>query len=1247
MPSQSIPVYPQGSLYWLALYKWVRYDFFNSGVNTWAKAPAQHPDSFEKLDNCFSGMDVVRRRWGYASLFTPTYAVQRLFMYQNNLTNARRILTLGTNKISAYNEDGTTYTTQIAPQTMHTPQAVLSRNYEYISTGTSQDLKWDGTLNWVPLSGPVGNTNVGGTIVGWSLTGSGVSAPSVTLNAVANPVSSVVNASQISFPLTGGGQYAEVSQQVRDGGTSGGTSSLFAVAGAAVTYSIYLKAQAGTPTVQVLLYDATGPTTIGTANFALNTSTWTRATVTATLGSYTTPQIRVAVRNPASSAAAVIYAYGAQLEYGSTANTYQDTGSSQYPAPLSNWGITAPPTAPVATPGLYLDSSSWQASTFYSNDGAVIIDSNGNLQQVTVGGLSGGVAPAWAVVVGNTTTDNQVTWTCLQLAASLTWAAHTAYTPGSFIKANSCLFQLQPLTAISTNSVVNWKYYPMVTGANGAFAYSNASSGLPHPLPAATASGTITSLMLNYGGDTTATMVAATLNGAGEVTGTTTPYGGQPQTSYSLILYGSISVPVAGNYSFTASYDDGMFFGMDGGATLVSGVYENIDEWGFTVTPFNGYPILGGNNNSGAHANLTGNFGGINVQTNTPDQFVINFPSSGTYNYEFCYTNWQTRQIFSIVQQSTYDSAPLNIYPATDISAATAPSWPSWTDTLAPKYPSVHDGAAYYWSNLGPSTDFAWTASTNYLSTNGYAVDESGNQENPYRSGVSGTAPPTFASGLNELTTDHTGGTLEWINVGKAQGNLTLLSGRVYFVAYKNSTTGNYSALSPASTNTGPITNSSVLVQWSPATSSDPQAPETVLLATLDGGDETTLYEIATVSTGSYVDNVADTTLAFNNVYAEVDAQGLQHGLLFNSPPPVNTTQGNIVIKHKGRLAMISGTQIAFSKSLDEVTTSTGVIAGNYEEDWPATWVIDVSEGATTPRALLSDGVVLYVGTERNIQSIQGDNILNFSLPQLVFNDVGVLNHSVWQRVFKEGQPVGTMWLTPDFRVMQSDFNSYTDVGAPIQDQLNGLNVAQAQSIACAMAASDGEHDLYMLAVPTGSSTVNDTLFVYNLRSGTWSVWQLADSISAMLYNINSSGAIQRLFAIPGSPFTVNVFDASYTSDRATGTPVSITSTVRTAWVPFADPRFRKMLNDIEVITAETGTMLVTIEGASTPADFASPFTVISNASLSQGVLGQGWKVFLAGTTTKYKYYRFTFATTGTNLQVLNGFNVEYVQMQI
>ena len=52
----------------------------------------------------------------------------------------------------------------------------------------------------------------------------------------------------------------------------------------------------------------------------------------------------------------------------------------------------------------------WVASTAYLT-GTIIVDSNGNLQEATIGGTSGSTVPAWAVVIGTTTNDNTVVWT--------------------------------------------------------------------------------------------------------------------------------------------------------------------------------------------------------------------------------------------------------------------------------------------------------------------------------------------------------------------------------------------------------------------------------------------------------------------------------------------------------------------------------------------------------------------------------------------------------------------------------------------------------------------------------------------------------------------------------------------------------------------------------------------------------------------------------------------------------------------
>lgn len=60
---------------------------------------------------------------------------------------------------------------------------------------------------------------------------------------------------------------------------------------------------------------------------------------------------------------------------------------------------------------------SWQPSTtaavMVGIIGAVIVDSNGNIQQCTSNGTSGAAAPAWSTVIGNNTVDGTINWTCM------------------------------------------------------------------------------------------------------------------------------------------------------------------------------------------------------------------------------------------------------------------------------------------------------------------------------------------------------------------------------------------------------------------------------------------------------------------------------------------------------------------------------------------------------------------------------------------------------------------------------------------------------------------------------------------------------------------------------------------------------------------------------------------------------------------------------------------------------------------
>jgi len=84
-------------------------------------------------------------------------------------------------------------------------------------------------------------------------------------------------------------------------------------------------------------------------------------------------------------------------------------------------GLAAPTWSTVLealTPDGSPPRGDWAASSNF-NLGFQIVDSNGNIQQVYVAGISGGTAPGvWQAVVGNLTTDGTVTWVCAQIGSA-------------------------------------------------------------------------------------------------------------------------------------------------------------------------------------------------------------------------------------------------------------------------------------------------------------------------------------------------------------------------------------------------------------------------------------------------------------------------------------------------------------------------------------------------------------------------------------------------------------------------------------------------------------------------------------------------------------------------------------------------------------------------------------------------------------------------------------------------------------
>lgn len=400
------------------------------------------------------------------------------------------------------------------------------------------------------------------------------------------------------------------------------------------------------------------------------------------------------------------------------------------------------------------------------------------------------------------------------------------------------------------------------------------------------------------------------------------------------------------------------------------------------------------------------------------------------------------------------------------------------------------------------------------------------------------------------------------------------------------------------------------------------------------------------------VDGWPDTQLVLSQAMVFTDQFGNTFGVALNQPPP----SGTLIIKHQGRLWMsgIPGSThtVYFSKSISELTMPNGFIAGHYEEAWPQDNYFDVSDGAESVSGMLSDGQTLYIGTQNHVRRLIGNSPQTFQLPQIVHPNVGVINQETWQLVFMEGAPAGAIWLTPDYRVIQSDFNTYLDIGMPVQDLLNQIG-SNAPTVAHAMFVQDGEFELYILSVPVGNTLPNVQL-VYDLRAKQWFTWQFAPGQFAgaalgTLFNINSNGTPQWLF-LGGLGTTIGQYSSALTSDNSTGSGSGTNFLVQaiTNWLDLGEPTRRKLLN--EIVFYGNANVTMSLVGANNQDDFTAndmskvtgnfrTNSIAYNQTLRQSPFGT-WNLYLTGQKTAYRYFQIMFQGTSATTPILGSYSI-------
>lgn len=562
-------------------------------------------------------------------------------------------------------------------------------------------------------------------------------------------------------------------------------------------------------------------------------------------------------------------------------------------------------------------------------------------------------------------------------------------------------------------------------------------------------------------------------------------------------------------------------------------------------------------------------------------------------------------------------------------------------------------------------------------------------------SGGGGTGASFFAI-VDLISTNATFGQVIQISMS---GPIILNAGRTYALALKNSVTGHtsdftangtpsfYPLLPVAAiqnaqnqgqdtTNFQPTGASFIAANITIAASSvDSQVDTVVLLATSDGGDLEHLYEVIQIPLSSftlgggnytftYNDTLPDTyndtyqsgsTLLNQNLWVDVDASGTVIGINDNTPPQ------NIINKpilHQGRLFATDGRSLYFSKSIDEVTTSTGLITSKWEEAWPGSNVLDIAYDNEEITGLLSDGQVLYIGTTDNVYRLLGSSASNFTIPASIFRGVGVAGQDTWTVIYKDNIPAGYIWITPDVKIMYSDFNTYQEIGKPIYPLLSNSfpdfnNIGTVTGI---QSMSYGPYSFAIFTVETGN---NPTYLIYDTKGGGWYQWirYIAEPAATLPANpvlaYTLTSGIQQLFTIIKNDNAgtfhdyLQYFDPIEGADHAldTNNPITfIPWTIETSWLALSDTASTNILNELEVWTDDQSTN-ATVWTASNSNDFLSPILVKSGPLVFSPLRTK--KLYLAGSNSVGRFHKarfFTDATTGLSSGgvILQQFQFEY-----
>ncbi len=776
-----------------------------------------------------------------------------------------------------------------------------------------------------------------------------------------------------------------------------------------------------------------------------------------------------------------------------------------------NWGITAPTAGPTVTITPSASSAiNWAASTVFSTMG-LIVDSQGNIQQLigvnaspvqypnsTQIGVSGNGQPAWNTTPGGTTPDNGWNWT--NWGPIVLWTANTTYNNGS-------------VGGTSTNPCIIYDPVTQCCFINANPGFSSGVSALSGPprFPAGFGSSIIDGSVkwFNLGS-------------------LKTPQQWQPSHLYHNL--GSVS-------------DDDSVSGIAEPVSLASGLPATpVVYWQVNDTVSAQTSGTGGT----APPWPTGLGNGTGSQTSDKQLLWLSL-GSGTRQTTHTYTAWTAQgSVFSVIVDSNNNFQVCTIGGTSSNTATAGITW-------ATGYNQTTVDGTVTWTCVGPK--MAWSANTNwYLPSSGWfppsasvpfggavITDSNGNEQAVVSSGLSGAAHPVWATSPRGAPTPDNAAIWQLVGPAVATG-LTLTKGASWAYSYESRTANDIynttappdwpSALGPPTgSQTGHVSTASPLYTVTAATpssvftlkipgSSDPQVDTIVIWRTYDGGS--TLFfltevpntpPIGGITQYQTVQDVSPDSVINNFIEAPISGT--------NNPPPVGFVP---MAYHFERIWGAVGNFVYASGGPDTLT-------GNPNESFNPLNFFEFPSPVTriVPTAT---GILVYLTSD--VCGILGGPVFSTFFSTPLVPGIGLLHY---QALDIHG---GVIYLyTADNQFIAMDPSGGAQrMGGPIQDQ---LALFDATKVYVTVHESGNDNAIFVSNGTTGWYRLNPSQFPNG--TSVWSPFATITNGAGAVQSIEVSNGVHRLL-VGGIGAGQNILMRDFSTYEDNGTPYTCSFTM-------------------------------------------------------------------------------------------------------